>query len=98
MSFEDIDILRANTMLRIYNYDGAEVHDILFRNLWFEEYSLRVQDLGYDGIFQKQSSQRRDDLPPAYLCEETSGEFQAGRGCTTSAWRTSIRNLWRRRD
>jgi len=48
MSFENIDILRANTMLRIYNYDGAELHGIRFRNLWLEEYSMHVQDQGYE--------------------------------------------------
>jgi hypothetical protein len=48
MTFENIDILRANSMLRIYNYDGGDLHGIVFRNLWLEEYSLDVQDLGYE--------------------------------------------------
>lgn len=48
MTFENIDCLRAQTMLRIYNYDGADLHHIVFRNFWLEEYSLDVQDLGYE--------------------------------------------------
>jgi hypothetical protein len=50
MLFENIDILRANTMMRIYNYDGADMHGITFRNIWVEEYSYYVQNLGYDEI------------------------------------------------
>ncbi|MAX23760.1 MAG: hypothetical protein CMJ19_04575 [Phycisphaeraceae bacterium] len=50
MTFENIDFLRANTMIRIYNYDGADIHDIVFKNLWVEEYTLYVQDLGFDEI------------------------------------------------
>jgi polygalacturonase len=48
MVFENIDILRANSMLRIYNYDGGDLHGIVFRNLWLEEYSADVQELGYE--------------------------------------------------
>lgn len=47
MVFENIDFLRANTMIRIYNYDGADIHNIVFRNLWIEEYTMFVQDEGY---------------------------------------------------
>lgn len=50
MLFENIDFLRANTMIRIYNYDGADMHDIIFRNMWVEEYTLHAQDLGFDEI------------------------------------------------
>jgi polygalacturonase len=50
MTFENIDFLRANTMIRIYNYDGADIHDIVFKNMWVEEYTLYVQDLGFDEI------------------------------------------------
>lgn len=57
MLFENIDFLRANTMIRIYNYDGADMHDIVFRNLWVEEYTLHVQDLGFDEI---QRTKKRD--------------------------------------
>jgi len=48
MTFDGIDILRANTMLRIYNYDGADLHGIVFRDLWLEEYSMDVQGKGYE--------------------------------------------------
>ncbi|HCD32944.1 MAG TPA: hypothetical protein DER01_11100 [Phycisphaerales bacterium] len=57
MLFENIDFLRANTMIRIYNYDWADMHDIVFRNLWIEEYTLDVQDLGFDEI---QRTKKRD--------------------------------------
>jgi hypothetical protein len=38
MTFENIDILRASTMVRIFNYDGADISDINFFNLNVEEY------------------------------------------------------------
>lgn len=50
MLFENIDILRSNTMIRLNNADGGDVHDITFRNIWCEEYTMHVQDLGYDEI------------------------------------------------
>ncbi len=50
MLFENIDILRANTMIRIYNYDGADMRNITFSNLWTEEFSLYVQNQGYEEI------------------------------------------------
>ena len=47
MVFENIDFLRANTMIRVFNFDGADIHDIVFRNLWIEEYTLFVKDAGF---------------------------------------------------
>ena len=48
--FENIDILRANTMIRIFDYQGADIHDLIFRNMWFDEYSLYAHELGYDEV------------------------------------------------
>jgi len=56
MTFEGIDILRANTMLRIYNYDGADLHGIVFRDLWLEEYSMEVQGKGYEETARTKSA------------------------------------------
>lgn len=50
MLFENIDILRANTMIRLNAADGGDVHDLIFRNFWLEEYTMHVQDLGFDEI------------------------------------------------
>lgn len=35
--FEDLAILRANTMIRIFCEDGADIHDVVFRNIDTEE-------------------------------------------------------------
>lgn len=47
LRFETLSILRANTMIRIFCYDGADIHDVLFRDIDTEEISLNVQP-GYD--------------------------------------------------
>ena len=44
---EDLSILRANTMVRIFCYDGARIEDVVFRNLWTEELSMHVPS-GFD--------------------------------------------------
>jgi polygalacturonase len=50
MLFENIDVLRANTMVRIFNYDGADMHRITFRNLWVEEYTQHAQERAEEEI------------------------------------------------
>lgn len=47
LRFEDLSILRANTMIRIFCSDGAGIQDVLFRNIDTEEISRYVQP-GYD--------------------------------------------------
>ena len=47
--FEDVQILRANTIVRVFNYDGAAMSGLSFRNLTTEELSLHV-DPRYDEV------------------------------------------------
>jgi hypothetical protein len=42
ISFENTTILRANTMIRFFNYHGALIEDVTFRKLWTEELTLSV--------------------------------------------------------
>lgn len=42
LRFEDLSILRANTMIRIFCNDGADIHDIVFRNIDTEELTKHV--------------------------------------------------------
>ena len=40
--FENLSILRSNTVVRIFCYDGANIDDVVFRNIHAEELSLHV--------------------------------------------------------
>lgn len=40
--FKNIDILRASTMIRIFNYHGADISAIDFENVYVEEYVLHL--------------------------------------------------------
>ncbi|NJL30432.1 MAG: hypothetical protein HC898_01705 [Phycisphaerales bacterium] len=61
MLFENVDILRANTMIRLFVADGADMHNITFRNLWIEEYSMHVQDQGFDEHVRFEGANKRTD-------------------------------------
>ena len=45
--FEDLSILRANTMIRVFCYDGAHIENVVFRDIHTEEVSMLVPS-GYD--------------------------------------------------
>ncbi len=77
MLFEDIDILRANTMIRLFVYDGAYMSNITCRNLWVEEYSMHVQDLGFEELIRFEGANKRTDgqtyLMHAYVHKRNDG-------------------------
>jgi polygalacturonase len=47
LRFEDLSILRANTMIRVFCSDGADIQDVVFRNIDTEEITMHVPP-GFD--------------------------------------------------